>query len=285
MRGVFGAGVATYLEESYLYKQIKAIHAASAGAFAAAYLLTLQTRLGSSIYYEDLIEDFITVSGFWGGISDRLANRYIRRSPKLPVRDAVNLDRLMYAATRTKTVLTDKLKGHDIYLWIKVLELESGKTKYIHIEEHEPLELLRASASLIPYVSKLIRLGGKLYTDAGVVDPIGFKELRRRYPDDKIVVVFCGEVGRKLKNKLRNCIEAWFASMEYGREYYDLFAKADLRAQQDIELIRRDPRALFIYCPKESAVATRTCDPIQLKKAYQAGITAGSAIERFLSEP
>ena len=130
MRGVFGAGVATYLEESGLYKRIGTLRAASAGAFTAAYLMTLQTRLGSSIFYEELIDGFISTPDFWGGIWDRVANRYIRPVPRLPVRDAVNLDRLFRATTTNKKLLLHTLRNHEIDLWVKVLELESGAIRY-----------------------------------------------------------------------------------------------------------------------------------------------------------
>ena len=151
-----------------------------------------------------------------------------------------------------------------------------------HVEEHDPFELLKASASVIPYTSRTIDLGGKHYADAAVVDPIGFEELRKLHPHEKIVVVFNGDVDFAWKNVLKNKIEGFFAGMAYGEKFYDLFATAAQRAQRDIELIRQDPSALLVACPSQDLVATRTCDPARLQETYQAGIRAGWAIREFL---
>lgn len=283
MRGVFGAGVATYIEESPLYGQISEICASSAGALTGAYLLTQQTRLGSSIFYVDLIEGFISIRNFWGGIADRIANHYLHKTPPKKVRDAINIDHLFRVVSGSKLLLKDKLRGHSIPLWIKVLELEPGVVRYFHIEEHDPIELLRASASLIPYVSTPVKLGDKYYVDAAIVDPIGYTELRRRYPTEKLVIVFNGDVGRKLKNVLKNKIEGKFAEMMYGKKYFDLFASADSRLQEELRQIQQDPRTLLLSCPTHALVSTRTRDAERLQKAYAAGIAAGPKIEEFLS--
>ena len=51
--GVFGAGVLTAFQEANIYNRIKCIYATSAGAHDAAYFLTKQSKLGSSIYFKD----------------------------------------------------------------------------------------------------------------------------------------------------------------------------------------------------------------------------------------
>ena len=214
---------------------------------------------------------------------DRITNRYLRSAPKSKIRDAVDIDHLFRVVTGPKRLLVERLKGHSIPLWVKVLELESGTVRYFHIEEHDPIELLRASVSLIPYVSVSTKLGGKHYVDAGVVDPIGYAELRRRYPAEKLVIVFNGDVGRKIKNVLKNKIEGKFAEMMYGKHYFDLFASADKRLQEELRQIEGDPRALLLSCPPGCLVSTRTRDIERLQDAYAAGIEAGRKINAFLS--
>ena len=51
MSGIFSAGVVTGLQDMNFYDKIEAIYGGSAGAINAAYFLSKQTKLGSSIYY------------------------------------------------------------------------------------------------------------------------------------------------------------------------------------------------------------------------------------------
>ena len=76
MSGVFGAGVITALEKENIYDKVKAVYGASAGAFNAAYFLTKQTELGSSIYYEDLTKNFIFLSNVLPTTFQRFWKKY-----------------------------------------------------------------------------------------------------------------------------------------------------------------------------------------------------------------
>ena len=99
--------------------------------------------------------------------------------------------------------------------------------------------------------------------------------MRRRYPDEILVFVFNEDVGRKLQNVPKYKIEGKFAEMMFGKHYFDLFASADNRLQEVLRQIQQDLRALLISCPSLALVSTRTCDPVRLYKAYEAGIAAG----------
>ena len=76
MAGIFGAGVVTSLEEENAYPFIEAVYGSSAGVMIAAYFLASQSKLGSSIFYEDLLNNFITPSYVPLGIYDRCKHRY-----------------------------------------------------------------------------------------------------------------------------------------------------------------------------------------------------------------
>ena len=75
MAGVFGAGVVTRLQDVDFYGQVDTIYASSAGVFNVAYFLARQTRLGSSIYYEDLIQGFIHPGRLIPGMFQRFRDR------------------------------------------------------------------------------------------------------------------------------------------------------------------------------------------------------------------
>lgn len=80
MAGVFGAGIVTGLQESDFYDRVDTIYSSSAGVFNMAYFLSRQTRLGSSIYYEDLIHDFIHSGKLLLGLFQRYGNRSLSLS-------------------------------------------------------------------------------------------------------------------------------------------------------------------------------------------------------------
>jgi len=82
MEGVFGAGVVTHLEEIDFYKNIEAVYGSSAGALIGAYFLSHQTKLGSSMFHEDLTQKFASIPNFHKGIWDRVKDHFFLFCPK-----------------------------------------------------------------------------------------------------------------------------------------------------------------------------------------------------------
>lgn len=281
MRGVFGAGVATYLDESGICEQLTAVYGSSAGAVTAAYLLTRQTRTGSSIFYVDLIHDFISVRSFLGGMKDRIT-RYVLGKDMQGVRDAINLDILFDAVKNKKILDLAKLRSSKVPLWIKVLNLQTAQSEYLLMHKHDPLALLRASTSTIPYVHTPVYLKEIPYGDAATVDQINISELRRRHPSAKIVIVFSSDMYFKRGNVVKNCIEGMFAYMMYGAPYYKLFATAPQRLEEDMRLIKSDKNILLVAPPKNDPTLTRTRNPKKLKITYVMGLEAGEKIKDFI---
>jgi len=282
MRGVFGAGVATYIEEANLYEHIEAIYASSAGSFAAAYLLSGQTRVGASIYYEDLVRNFVLIKGFWVGVTQRLINRFLWRIPKESFSDALNLERLFEVATTNKKLDVEVLNKRGIPFWIKVLDVKSKTIKIILATPSNLLQLMRASVWAAPYMHTTINVDGRECTDANAIEPIGFDELRRRHPDSKIVIVFCGDPYLKWTSKMKSRIEGFFAHELFGNGYYEMFADAPKHLKNDLEAIRADSKVLFLTLKKSARVHTRTRSARILKEAYQQGIDKGKELEAFL---
>lgn len=283
MRGVFGAGVVTHLQDRNLYPNIEAIYASSAGAITAAYFLARQTRLGSSIYWEDLISGFISKTGFWGGCFDRVVDRYLWKIPHDKIRDAVNLDHLFGVITTKKHLPIDVMLEAQIPLHVKVFDIEERKIRYIDVRECDPLTLLRASACLIPYVHDPVYISGRACADASIIEPIGFEELRQRHPKSKIVIVFSGDTRISWKMRLKNRIEGAYAYMMYGQHYYQLYAQGSECLRRDLELIARDENAKLITHPAVSETLTRTQDARKLLATYRRGIESAQAIEGFLN--
>lgn len=280
MRAIWGAGIVTRLQEENLYSRIKEIRASSAGAIEGMYLLSRQTRLGSSIFYQDLIKGFVSVPNFWGGILDRIVRFSLGRD-FVGVRDALNLETLFDAVSRKHPDL-EVVRTSGIPLWVRVLALDTGEPIYLKFSDHDWVTLLRATVSMIPYVHTPVVINGRAYGDTSMVDPIGFKELRRLYPEEKILVVFCGDPYFKKVSMLKNHIEGMFAHMMYGPPYYSLFASAYERLREDLDAIQKDKRALLVAPPPNFPVLTRTCDPKKILHAYAMGIEAGERAAAFI---
>src|SRR3989338_3950792 len=105
MSGVFGAGIGTELEESNIYSKIEAIYGCSAGAFNAAYFLARDSRLGSSIYWENLTDGrFINLRKVLRGNSN-----------------AMNIDHLVEVSRSSKVLNLDALRNQSIPFFVKVL--------------------------------------------------------------------------------------------------------------------------------------------------------------------
>src|SRR4051812_28025217 len=92
MAGIFGAGIITSFEEENIYPSIEAVYGSSVGVIIGAYFLANQSKLGSSIFYEDLIHDFIIPSYIPLGIYDRAWNKFISAIPFGLIRNPVDIN-------------------------------------------------------------------------------------------------------------------------------------------------------------------------------------------------
>jgi len=106
MLGVFGAGVVTSLQEANLYPRIHSIYASSAGAHNAAYFLSKQSKLGSSIYYEDLINNnFIKKENLSRYVFDILIKKF---NKKHKINEIVDIDYLSRVEREYKKLNVEK---------------------------------------------------------------------------------------------------------------------------------------------------------------------------------
>ena len=66
----------------------------------------------------------------------------------------------------------DTFDASGVPFWAVVTNVETGQAEYIRLEHAlEQMDVIRASASM-PFVSKPVKIGGKLYLDGGVADSI-----------------------------------------------------------------------------------------------------------------
>jgi len=127
MSGVAGAGAMIALQDLGLTHAFDAIYTYSAGFANASYLLGDATRLGTSIYYEDLIgRRFINLWRFWRIMDVRYLVYVMKQIKPLPVA------RILQSSTE---------------LFIRLWNVGAGRTEYVEAHDFPPEQYLRLMAA------------------------------------------------------------------------------------------------------------------------------------------
>ncbi len=284
MSGVFGAGVFTAFQEMNLYKKIKAIYAGSAGAINASYFLTKQVKLGASIYFDDLTNNFILPFNIPGGILQLFWNRYINRLHK--INNVVNIDYIFEIIKYKKILNTKRLKKQSIKFYAKLLNTSNGKIEYFDVRKSKyPLGILKATISVKPYYFSSRNINGEEYIDGTIKEPIGLPYLLKKYPNEKIVVVINEPVSRGVRHYIKNFMEGSVASLyQYKINLFKLFIERERLVRNDIQLALSCSRVLIIHPPKNSPTVPRTTNYSKLITTYEMGKKEAMKIESFLKK-
>lgn len=275
MRGVFGAGVATAFQEQNIYPKINAVYGASAGVMIGAYFLSRQTRLGSSIYWENLGKEFISYKDFLIGTWQRFQDEFIKSVPQNKLHDALNFDYLMRVVTNEKRLNTAQIISQDVPLYVKLFDLDTHAVKYIDARRPDILKILKAGINVFPYVHEVTVIDGKRNIDAAIAG-IGLDYLIKKHPNEKIIIVVNGQINRKLRYQVKNILEGKFMQWMFDDPaLFKLYASAENRLARDLRIIKSDPRFLLITQEKDVSIKSRTTDANILLQAYKLGIEAG----------
>ena len=276
MRGVFGAGVATSFERNNFYPKISAIYGASAGAMTGAYFLARDVS-GASIYWEYLDNRFIrSKKNFFLGIWQRFQNRFIKKLQSDNIRDALDIEYLMDVIKNKKRLAIKKIILGDIPLNIKFLNLNSREIEYIDARRPDILEILKAGIKVFPYVHEVSIIDGKRLIDGAVMDIIGIDLLKKKHPDEKIIIVMNGQIDRKLRYRVKNILEGKFMQWTFNDpELFGLYASAEDKLSEDLEIIKADSNIFLIAPDKDVSVRSRTINTRALLQMYNLGIEAG----------
>ena len=150
MNGVFSGGVAQALEEYGLSNVFDVIYGYSSGAATAAYLLSGNTKQGSSIYSEDL-------SGF---------------SFFQPWRPYhwMNMPHMASVMRSIKPLDIGRINHARTLLNIQVTDADTGTTRFFsNRDEVDIIDVVVASCTFPGYAEPVALPGGR-YCDGGVVD-------------------------------------------------------------------------------------------------------------------
>lgn len=286
MAGVFSGGVLKALAKHDFYTHIEAIHAVSAGAINAAYFLTHQVDLGISIYFEDLTHDFIVPRRIPFAISQRFWHRFVRSLPETKIQNAVDIEYLLDIIGRKKALDITTLQTQPIPLYVKILNIEKCEAEYINIQKcSDPLAVLHAAVSTMPYYFPSRRINEGKYIDAGIKEPIGLPWLLAQYPAHKIVLVLNDQEGRSWGRRIKNTLEGIIAFTMHERALCRLFFQKERSLTNDLSLAKLHKRVLVIRHPDMSPTNPQTTDRKKLVKTAEMGEKAAAKILMFFKSP
>ena len=139
---------------------------------------------------------------------------YLGLRPLLRTGNIVDTDYAFYRVPRKLDVFDDETyKRSGVPFYAVVSNVKTGKPEYIRIESvYEQMDVLRASGSM-PFVSRPVQVGRKLYLDGAITDSIPFEKfLEMGYR--RLVVVLT-----KPEGYVKKPVPAVAARAVYGRMY------------------------------------------------------------------
>ena len=278
MAGVFGAGIVTRLQEQDAYDKIGTIYGASAGAFNMAYFLSRQTRLGSSIYYENLTENFINAKKILSGTVQRFYNRFISQISNEKMCNPIDIGYLLEIAKNRKTLDLEAVKNNPINAFVKVFNLNTKKIEYLDLKS-DIFQRLKEAVSVIPYYFP----DNQEFIDGEVISPIDFDTIRGFHSYEKIIVCINHSPKEGITRKTRNNLEGLVATMMYKDiPLIRIFSGKTKKINQEIEKIKKDKDSLLIYPPENNPSGNSTTDKEKLLITYEMGQIEAEKILDFI---
>lgn len=169
-----------------------------------------------------------------------------------------------------------------------VTDAATGEPEYIQIKSvFGQMDALRASGSM-PFVSRPVDIGGRLYLDGGIADSIPFEWLSRQ-GCDRLVVILTRDMDYRKKP-----MPALLTKL-YGRKYPVIAEKLRERHavyNRSVELLKRwedEGMALVIRPSQAIQIGRLEKDPKKLQAVYDLGVMDGCAVlhklERYIISP
>jgi len=283
MAGVYGAGVLKGINDLGLGKMIETIYAGSAGALDAAYFLSGQHDLGSSIYWEDLCDNFIFPLHVFLGTYDLFINRFVRPLKDTEVRSVINIDYLLSIMSNIKPLNLETLATNKINLFVKLLNLRSGEVVYVRAQDKCLMELFHAAINIKPFYFPDTYFEGELFVDGTIKEPIGIQSIVTRHPNRKIIVIINEPQRRGTRHHLKNFLEGAVASLyPTPISLFRIFMAREGCLRRDLDYCFQDKNILVISPNHKYRVVPKTTNPQRLKNTFLNGIEDAKAVIPFI---
>lgn len=179
MRGVYGGGQVSALEERGLTNGFAGCVGVSTGAPTAAYFLAGQARLGTTIYTEECTRrDFIDPSRLMRGGHGA---------------DLGFLADVFRGRIGSKRLAQEKLRASPTQFLVAVTEYENGRGRLFDAKAIEPdiVHGLVASAAIPGMYRTPVMLRGRRFVDGGLAMPFPVTQVLQRKPSCIVVFANC----------------------------------------------------------------------------------------------
>lgn len=148
--------------------------------------------------------------------------------------------------------------------------VETGKPEYLQMKDmFADIDILRASASM-PYVSRIVEIGGKKYLDGGSTDSIpvdAFREIGY----EKNVVVLTRDITYRKKPELQSLARLMYSKYPaFARAQADRHLHYNRQVERVLELEKEG--SVFVIRPSlPPAIGRMERDPQKVRQLYQLG--------------
>src|SRR3989338_8301366 len=277
---VLGGG----LLKANFYNRIGTIYGASACAFNGAYFLTRQFPVGPSIYYDDLVKNFILAKNIPFGTFQRFCSRYFGCYPG-KLRHAIDLDYVMgIISAGYKALDLAELKKSNIPLFVKLWDIRNREWKFVDaITYQDPLRLFKAATSIVPYYYSSENINGSDCIDLSLADSLCLDIIRARHPNQKIIFIY--NYQQKINNMfmLIRLAEGVVANFCYKEIKRTCFVKGLRTLRRHLKEVNLDPRMLIVNPPDNLRALSYDTDRERLIALYEAGVKESEKIVNFVS--
>jgi predicted patatin/cPLA2 family phospholipase len=283
MSGVYSAGVLKGLSDLSLDNYIEAIYGGSAGCLNAAYFLSGQREMGSTIYWDDLRHNFIFPKNVFWGTLDLFIDRFFKRLKPNEVRNAVDIDYVYRVIRYAKPLDIKSISANPTPFFIKLLNTATGALEYKKFQDAPSHELLKAAINIKPYYFAETIVDGTHYIDGTIKEPIGLPFLLKKYPDKKIILVLNNPIRWGLKQYVKGFFEAIVSSLyPYKISLFKLFINRPGDFNKDIRLALQNQNVLILHPNSKERALPATTDPRLLQETFNLGLTDARKIKAFM---
>jgi predicted patatin/cPLA2 family phospholipase len=278
LAGVFGAGVVTAFHRTGLLSRILSIYAVSSGAHNAAYLLSEQTDLGSTIYWEDLARGrFFRRDRILPFLSSLFLSRFRQGRITQPLLDFNHLEQV---ESGTKRLDVGRIAAQPISFRVLVFNLDTGKREFVD-GKVDTVRVLRASSSIGSYCDGPVNLNGKRCIDGGTIRRVDVLGIINANPGKKFLYVMNRPhpMNQPFSSARQ---ERWYA-FALGWRYGKRVKMSQIEHYNEVvspKTILSRPNVIGILNNQPASIIEN--DQGRLKRLYDSGLKNGNDIARQL---
>jgi hypothetical protein len=279
LRGVFGAGVAYGLQESFDHGMVDAarlrLFGSSVGCLTAVYLATGNAGCGLDIFNTDT-RPLIRKRNFVPALAARLINRFGRiagrSTPIVPVPSVLNVAHVLTVMARRTPQLRDQLRTAPMPVFAEAVS-STGTIRHTELRSaEEPLAAISGALNAYPftYMAEIPALDS-------AIQGYGFVELLRS-GKRPLAVILNERAERRFTETLA---DAACAALCGDRTIARLYWHRQRNQRGAIQVARHQPQQVLLITPPRAFALRQATD---FEQAHRAGKEAAYRVVEFINQ-